>query len=153
MAYADIIRSAFPTMEDIADLIEGIASADMPTTLTTYTANPAASGSMTWTSTTTDACEYVRIGKACWVIIKVRGTVGGTLSNNLFVDLPFTARATGGGAALEFPALVASNSALFTPGIGYIGSSATQVGFTLNGGGNWTAGIGGVAANFIYRIA
>jgi len=153
MAYADIIRSAFPTMEDIADLIEGIASADMPTTFTPYTPNPAASGSMTWTSTTNDACEYVRLGKLCWVRHKLTGTVGGTLSDSLLVDLPFASITTGSGAALYLPVTVQSGGGNWEAGVGIIGTGATQIIYRRTLYTNYGAGAGGVGANFFYKVA
>lgn len=149
MAYADAIRSATATLEDIASLIEGIASSAMPTTLTTYVPTWSGKGSMTFTGITNDRAEYVQIGKVVWVYIKSRGTIGGTLNNEMYVTLPVTAATSG--PALEMPAIVLDP----TSGLGgyCFGGSATLLTFIRPAAANYSAGSVAFAANIFYRAA
>lgn len=51
-----------------------------------------ASGSMTWTSVSTNLAEYQIIGNQCFVEVYASGTTGGSASNALNLTLPFNAR-------------------------------------------------------------
>lgn len=90
MPFADIIRSANATIEDVADLIETIASASHDTVWTPWTPTYGASGSMTYTSVTTNVAKYIRLGTACFCILNFNGTTGGTASTIITATLPFT---------------------------------------------------------------
>lgn len=60
-------------------------------TLTSWTPTYSASGSMTYTSVTTQFGKYLKIGKGVYFQLWAAGTTGGTASNALIATLPFTA--------------------------------------------------------------
>ncbi len=78
MAYADTLRTSAGTLEIAAGLIEGIASSTYPLTWSTWSPTYGASGSMTFTSVTTTAARYARIGK----LVLVNFYFGGTRNGN-----------------------------------------------------------------------
>lgn len=99
MAYADAIRSSIATMDDIADLIEGIFVSGYPATFSTWVPTYGAGGSMTFTSVSTTFARYIRVGKIIILNIYALGTTGGSASGTLTATLPVTAAAAfiGGG--------------------------------------------------------
>lgn len=76
------IRSELVTMNDVADALEALGS------FTSYTPTLSASGSMTYTSTTINLAQYLKIFD--WGIVKfnITGTTGGTASTDLRLTLP-----------------------------------------------------------------
>lgn len=69
-------------MNDVADFV------DLFNSYTTWTPTYTPSASMTFTSITTDRAYYVKIGNFAYFNILFRGTIGGTLGNNIRVSLP-----------------------------------------------------------------
>ena len=61
---------------------------------TAYTPTYTASGSMTYTSVTTNIARYIKIGRITFFELDASGTTGGTASTKLIASLPVTA-ATG----------------------------------------------------------
>lgn len=93
MAYADNIRSATATMNDVATLIEGIFASGYPATWTSWTPSYSASGSMTYTSVTTEYGKYIQVGKLILFILRATGTTGGSASDALVFTPPVNAAA------------------------------------------------------------
>lgn len=91
MAYADLIRSAIATWEDVADLIEGIFVAGYPLVYTTWVPTYGGGGSMTYTSVSTTYARYWFAGKHCHCTVYVSGTTGGSASSYITMTLPATA--------------------------------------------------------------
>ncbi|RTL03775.1 hypothetical protein EKK58_11990 [Candidatus Dependentiae bacterium] len=89
--YANSIRSANATMEDIATLTEGvIGSSSNDVTSTAYTPTLSASGLMTYTSTTITYARYLIKGPEVTVYFRFSGTTGGTAGTDIRFTLPFT---------------------------------------------------------------
>lgn len=94
MAYADTIRTATATMDDVATLIEGIFVSGYGLTWTAWTPTLGATGSMTWTSTAINFAKYIQCGKLIIFAVVAGGTTGGSASSGLTFTLPVTASAT-----------------------------------------------------------
>lgn len=90
MAYADTIRSAAPTWEAVATLIEGIGVSGYPLTWTEWTSTIGGGGDLTWTATSRTS-KYIRIGKLVFCIVTFVGNLGGSATNLLTATLPATA--------------------------------------------------------------
>lgn len=125
MAFADLIRSAIATWEDVADLIEGIFTSSYPLAYTTWVPSYGAGGSMTYTSVTTTYARYWQCGDHGECTIYARGTTGGSASAYLTVTLPFTSAAL---TDQTFPIAIEENG---TASIGKIviptGSSTARI--------------------------
>lgn len=88
--YADAIRAGSATFEAVASLIEGIFSAAFALVATSYTPTYGANGSMTFTGTSTEVAQYIRIGSYALVWVRVTGTTGGTANTYITITTPFT---------------------------------------------------------------
>jgi len=128
MAYADAIRSAIASMDDVADLIE--AGQTWATWSPTYSAN----NSMTYTSVTTTSARYIQFGKLIIFQLQASGTVGGTPSTELRATLPATAAVT----ISPFAAQCVDGGATIG-GCGYI-SGTTLIAVTRYDVASWSAG-------------
>lgn len=92
MAYADTLRSTTFTGSDIASLIEGIFVSGFGLTWTAYTPTNAASGALTWNTTTTHkGSKYIQIGKLIFFYSDFQATTGGVASTDLTLTLPVAA--------------------------------------------------------------
>lgn len=67
---------------------------------TSWTPTYAGSGSMTWTSITTNHALYCQIGKVVFFSIRAQGTFGGTAAATITFTLPITPTQVVGGACL-----------------------------------------------------
>ena len=121
MAFGDILRTATFTGDDIADLIEGIGSSSHPLAWTTWSPTYSASGSMTFTSVTTNYAKYLRIGKLIIFAIKATGTTGGTPDTTLQFTLPVTASSDAVTGNSPFSAF--TNDSSTVGGFGFVSSS------------------------------
>lgn len=89
-SFANLIRSANATMEDIATLIETtIGSSSNDVTSTSYTPTLSAGGSMTYTSTTITYARYLVKGAEVTVYFRFSGTTGGTAHTDIRFSLPY----------------------------------------------------------------
>lgn len=89
--FANAIRSANLTAEDIATLIETtIGSSSNDAVSTSYTPTLGATGSMTYTSTTIELARYLVKGPEVTVYFRFTGTTGGTAGVDITFTLPFT---------------------------------------------------------------
>jgi hypothetical protein len=139
MAYADALRTETYTGDDVADLIEGVASSGFPLALSTWAPTLGANNSMTFTSTTVDAARYVQIGKIVFFFVVFHGTVGGTPSTALTFTLPVTAVSTYTNLPLTASTVQSGGQNLV--GCSYL-SSTTVANVTRSDVSNWTAGSG-----------
>lgn len=101
MAYADIIRTVSATMENVANLIEGVLTAAANLVFTTWSPTLTTSGSMTYTSSTITFARYFQIGKFVLFKVAFTGTVGGTPSTYIGFTLPVTSDGAGISAAVS----------------------------------------------------
>lgn len=137
MAYGDILRSAAFTGDDIADLIEGIFSSGFPLEFSTWSPSYSASGSMTFTSVTTDVAKYIRIGDLVLFFIKATGTTGGTPDTTLQFTIPITASSNAVSANSALVAFTADTSTV--GGYGFI-STTTVAGVRKYDSNNYGSG-------------
>lgn len=150
MAYADILRSIVaPSMEDVADLIEGIFSAAFGLTWGTWTPTWGGTGSLTFTSVTTNPALYIQCGKLVILIIHGSGTTGGTTSTAITYTLPVTANDAqhcgGGGFVRDGGSPIGAVHTL---------NSTTQGYLSRYDAANWGLGASRVATGvLIYRAA
>ena len=91
MAYADIIRTPQPKIEDIASLIEGVFGSSSPLTIQTWTPTFTCSGSMTISGTPTIYnAFYFEIGDLVFFLLAAQVTTAGSASTTIYFTLPVT---------------------------------------------------------------
>lgn len=147
MAYADSIRIANPTIEQVATLIEGIFSSGYPTTFSSFVPAPAGGGAMTYSSVTVSRALYVQIGKIVFCDVLFSGTIGGTLSGTVTFTLPVA-------AASDHRIVVSTtNNSSLEAGFILFASSSTSATLQRTGGANWTAGTAELRSFFTYKAA
>lgn len=105
---------------------------------TTYSPTYAASGSMTFTSVTTNFAKYLKTGRRVEVLIDASGTTGGTASNNLQFSLPVSANVTSGIFIGQGGGIVTDNSV--TVGSAVAINAATTAIIQRYDSGNYTLG-------------
>lgn len=101
-----------------------------------------ASGSMTWTSISTNYAKYLRRGNIVYFTINATGTIGGTASSDLTFSLPVDFAST----SIAGPAIVFNNSSSGTFGYWSFSGTSTVV-VRLSGATNWTQP--GTASGFV----
>lgn len=118
---------------------------------TSYTPTYNASGSMTWTSITTNSAHYILIGKSLLLQVSATGTVGGTPSDGLIFSLPsgMTHKAattkSGGGCG------VIDNGS--RRGGHWYNADTNQIQCDRYDSGNFTVGSGGINFTGVIEIA
>lgn len=145
MAYADTIRSSIATMEDVADLIEGIAVSGYPLAFSTWAPSYGAGGSMTFTSVSTTYARTVVIGKFRLIMFNFAGTTGGSASTYLTLTAPAAAASLGGD---QINGVYVVNSGTAT-GRAHINTGSTTVQIFLPDTSNWGLGASRGAAGFL----
>lgn len=137
--YANSIRSANATMEDIATLIEGsIGSSSNDAVSTSWTPSYAASGSMTFTSVTTDIAKYVIKGAEVTVFFRFTGTTGGTASTNITFTLPYASSNVA--AAVQYLNAVYISQGTSASGFVYVNNNSSTANVIKEDTSNWGLG-------------
>lgn len=147
MAFADILRSTTWTGTDAADLIEGIFVSGHPLAWTTWSPSYSCSGSMTYTTVTTNYAKYIRVGKLIIASIYASGTTGGVASTEIRATLPANAVAT-----TNFPASATIVDTSSLPSFAY--TSTTYLAFSRYDLANWSLAAGRqILGTIIYEAA
>lgn len=146
MAYADAIRTVTPTMENVATLIEGIASSSYPLTFGTWSPTWSGSGTLTYTSVT-GTCKYVQIGKLILFTVAVIGTAAGT-GNVIQATTPAAPDSSNTGGAIWI-----QDGGTWQSGAFYTSASENRLNFYKIGAGNFTAGSVQLRATLFYEAA
>ena len=113
-----------------------IFETDILTWVPTYTA----SGSMTYTSVTTDLAEYKIVGRILYFEHQAHGTTGGTASTTVYATVPFAAR----NFAIQIPmgsAYVTDTGASITS-FAFIENTGSKIGYRRTDSTNWGLGSG-----------
>lgn len=134
MAYADTIRVSTATINDVADSIEGIFTSTFPATWSSWTPTYSASGSMTFTTVTTQYGRYLQIGKLVFFQLWASGTTGGTANTTISATLPIAAAAT-----VTVPIAATVFDATYSLGLAFA-TNAGVVDVSKSAGGNWALG-------------
>lgn len=138
-SFANLIRSANPTMEDIAMLIETtIGSPSNDAVSTAWTPSYSASGSMTFTGVTTDIAKYVIKGAEVTVFFRFTGTTGGTASNAIRFSLPLTSANVA--AAAQWISPVYINQGTSATGFCYVDNNSATANVLKEDSSNWGLG-------------
>ena len=140
---AGLITCPSLTVSTPANISFGTSGSNWQTWTPTYSC----SGSMTISSTATTVAQYVRVGPFIFFHLLFTGTLGGTLSNTVNASLPVAVS----GSAINCFVSIATSAAGATSSLGTLSSS--NLGFTLNGGGNYPSGAISMSANGFYKCA
>lgn len=148
MAFADALRSTTWTGTDVADLLEGIFVSGHPVTWTTWSPTYSGTGSLTFTTVTTNVAQYIQVGKLVICHLNATGTTGGVTNTTIQATLPVTAVDSNNRAGAAF--ITDSTDAvgqLFTSG-------TTLMGFRKYDSSNWGLGASrGIVGTLIYKAA
>lgn len=133
MSFADILRTANASMEDVADLLESVFGASSPLVVHDFTPTFSCNGSMTISgSPTIYQAKYFELGSVVVFWICAQLTLAGTANTQVLFSLPVTMINTPIG-------FWSGNSDINSAGrAGW--NSTTQGLVELHGGSNWTLG-------------
>lgn len=113
-----------------------------------YTPTYGGTGSLTYSSVTTEAARYSINGKTVRVIIKATGTTGGTTNTTITATLPVNSNA----GNVPFPAVVIDSSTLLGYGLVTLGPPSLLY-FRKSDSSNWGLGASrSIYGNVVYEM-
>jgi len=83
-------------INELEDKINALKTIQTGGIWTAWTPSYSASGSMTYTSVTTNFARYSLVGKICFIRLQATGTTGGTASTSIIFTAPFLNNASSG---------------------------------------------------------